>query len=229
MDPSSFRSIAFPPLEEAAPDGLLMCGGELTSDWLVSAYSQGIFPWPWVEQGREMLAWYAPDPRAVIDLETAHIPRRLQRRLRRGEFSFTVNRCFEEVVRRCALPRSRDSGTWITPRMVEAYCQLHQLGGAHSVESWSDGRLVGGLYGVSWGGFFAGESMFHEQRDASKAALAHLISLLQQYEFCLFDVQQASSHTQAFGAAMLPREVFLQRLQQALASPISFASLESRN
>ena len=218
----SLDSPVFPPVAQAEPDGLLALGGQLTPEWLVTAYAQGIFPWPVVDGEWEILAWFSPDPRAVLELDRFHVPRRLQRRLRRGEFRVTFDRCFAAVVAGCAAPRSSGGGTWITADMAAAYGRLHELGVAHSVEVWQAERLVGGLYGVALGGFFAGESMFHRVRDASKAALAALVERLRQRGFLLFDVQQQSAHLQQMGAVCLRREVFLQRLRQAVALPVSF-------
>jgi leucyl/phenylalanyl-tRNA--protein transferase len=212
----------FPPVEQAQPDGLLLVGGQLTPEWLLAAYSQGIFPWPSVGAGWEVLAWYSPDPRAVLELDAMHVPRRLQRRIRRGEFTVTWDRDFAAVVAQCAAPREAAGGTWITAEMAAAYGRLHALGHAHSVEVWQAERLVGGLYGVALGGFFAGESMFHRVRDAANVALVCLVERLRQRGFVLFDVQQASPHLQRLGAVCVPRALFLQRLQQAIALPVSF-------
>jgi leucyl/phenylalanyl-tRNA---protein transferase len=218
----SRESPHFPPVARAGPDGLLAWGGQLTPEWLTTAYTQGIFPWPVVDGRWEVLAWFSPDPRAVLELDRFHVSRRLQRRLRRGEFRITFDRCFAAVVAGCAAPRRGDAQTWITADMAAAYGRLHELGIAHSVEVWQAERLVGGLYGVGLGGFFAGESMFHRVRDASKAALARLVERLRQRGYVLFDVQQPSAHLQPMGAVCLPREVFLQRLRQAVSLPVSF-------
>ncbi len=145
-----------------------------------------------------------------------HLPRRLGRKLRNGQFQFTTNRAFQRVIRACAAPRGEELGTWITPEMIEAYCQLHQLGVAHSVEVWRDNDLVGGVYGVGFGGYFAAESMFHTASDASKAAVIHLAGHLQQQGFTLFDIQQWTPHMGRLGAQEIPRVVFLARLKKAL-------------
>jgi leucyl/phenylalanyl-tRNA--protein transferase len=169
------------------------------------------------------LAWFSPDPRAILELNAFHVSRRLQRRLRSGEFQVTFNRDFAGVIAACAAPRDAHGGTWITPSLASAYQTLHAQGHAHSVEVWQDQQLVGGVYGVALGGFFAGESMFHRRRDASKVALATLIEHLRQRGFLLLDVQQPTSHLVSLGAVTIPRSVFLRRLKQALAVPVSFA------
>jgi leucyl/phenylalanyl-tRNA---protein transferase len=212
----------FPSLREARPDGLLRVGGQLSPSWLLAAYRRGIFPWPVVDRGIEILAWFSPDPRAILPLDALHIPQRLQRRLRRSEFQVTFDRAFSAVVAACAEPRTPGGGTWITSSLAAGYEQLHTLGCAHSVEIWQDEQLVGGLYGVALGGFFAGESMFHRRRDASKVALVHLVQHLRERQFALFDVQQPSSHLRHLGAAVIRRADFLRRLKHALALPVTF-------
>ncbi|MCY2992800.1 MAG: leucyl/phenylalanyl-tRNA--protein transferase [Planctomycetota bacterium] len=219
-----FEQPYFPPVYTARPDGLLMIGGRLTPPWLVAAYSRGIFPWPVVDDDREILAWFSPDPRAILRLDTLHVSRRLQRRMQSGEFQVSFNRDFAGVISACAAPRDAHGGTWITPTLAAAYRELHELGHAHSVEVWHDEHLVGGVYGVALGGFFAGESMFHLRRDASKVALVSLVERLQQRGFSLFDVQQPTSHLVSLGAITIPRAAFLRRLKQALAHPVSFAA-----
>jgi leucyl/phenylalanyl-tRNA--protein transferase len=213
----------FPPVHKARPDGLLMVGGRLTPPWLLAAYSRGIFPWPVVDDDREILAWFSPDPRAILKLDTLHVSRRLQRRMRSGEFQVSFNRNFAGVISACAAPRDAHGGTWITSTLAAAYQKLHELGHVHSVEVWHDSQLVGGVYGVALGGFFAGESMFHLRRDASKVALVSLVERLRQRGFSLFDVQQPTAHLVSLGAITIPRAAFLRRLKQALAQPVSFA------
>jgi leucyl/phenylalanyl-tRNA--protein transferase len=199
-----------------------MLGGRLTPERVLEAYRRGIFPWPIVESGYELLAWFSPDPRAVIELDQLHVSRRLARRLRSGRFRVTCDQAFEAVVAGCAAPRARDTGTWITPDMVRVYGELHRRGHAHSVEVWHEVNLVGGLYGVSLGGFFAGESMFHRERDASKVALVALVAHLQARGFCLFDVQQATAHAVRMGACEIRRAQFLWRLGEATSLPVTF-------
>ncbi|MCA9175042.1 MAG: leucyl/phenylalanyl-tRNA--protein transferase [Planctomycetales bacterium] len=211
----------FPPLHTATEDGLLMIGGQLTVDWLLAAYRQGIFPWPCVLPEREVLAWFSPDPRAIIELPAFHASRRLQRRLRRREFRLTINESFSQVIGACAEPRG-DGGVWITADLWAAYEQLHEAGHAHSVEAWQDGSLVGGVFGMALGGYFAAESMFHRCRDASKAALCHLVEHLGARGHSLLDIQVMSEHCASLGASEIPRDQFLRRLHTALASPTSF-------
>jgi leucyl/phenylalanyl-tRNA--protein transferase len=212
----------FPPVERADSSGLLMLGGELAPEWLLEAYSHGIFPWPLVEARHELLAWFSPDPRAILELDGLYVSRRLRRRLRRGEFHFTADRAFADVVAGCAMPRSAESGVWITQSLGEAFVEFHQRGHAHSIEVWQDDRLVGGIYGVSIGGYFAGESMFHRVRDASKAAMAVLVARLRRQGFRLFDVQLSTPHLESLGAKTIPRDEFLRRLQSALQAPTNF-------
>jgi leucyl/phenylalanyl-tRNA--protein transferase len=196
-----------------------MLGGDLAPEWLLEAYRRGIFPWPLVEGRHELLAWFSPEERAILELDELYVSRRLRRRLRRGEFHFTADRAFADVVAGCAMPRSPESGVWITQSLGEAFVEFHRRGHAHSIEAWQDDRLVGGIYGVSIGGYFAGESMFHRVRDASKAAMAVLVARLRRQGFQLFDVQLSTSHLESLGAKTIPRDEFLQRLQSALEVP----------
>ena len=199
-----------------------MVGGLLTTDWLLAAYCRGIFPWPVYDGQNEILAWFSPDPRAILELDHLHVSRRLRRRLHSGRFQVTFDRDFPRVITACAEARNPGDGTWITPHLAEAYVEMHRLGAAHSVEVWEDDRLVGGLYGLALGGFFAGESMFHRVRDASKIALVCLVRHLQSRGFVLFDVQQASPHLVRMGATEIPRREFLTRLKKALELRVSF-------
>ena len=214
--------IYFPPVTTALEGGLLRVGGQLTPDWLLAAYGRGIFPWPVIEDEWEVLAWFSPDPRAVIELDGLHVSRRLARRIRSGQFQVTVNRDFSGVISGCMAPRRDDCGTWITPEIRSAYQRLHELGYAHSVEVWSETKLGGGLYGGALGGMFAGESMFHRERDASKIALFCLQSHLRQRGFTLFDIQQQTNHSKSMGAVEIPRTEFLLRLNSALTLPVTF-------
>lgn len=168
------------------------------------------------------MLWWSPDPRAILPLGGLYVSRRLSRRLRSGEFRFTVNEDFPAVIEACSEGPGREGGTWLTGEMIDAYCQLHCLGHAHSVETWTDDRLVGGVYGVSIGGFFAAESMFHRRRDASKAALAFLVERLAQRGFELLDVQMKTPHTSRLGAVDIPRNVYLRRLAAAVEMPATF-------
>jgi leucyl/phenylalanyl-tRNA--protein transferase len=212
----------FPPVSRAREDGLLLIGGYLNPAWLLAAYRQGIFPWPICDETTEILAWFSPDPRAVLEWDDLVVSRRLDRRLRSGQFRITFNRDFAGVVRGCAAPRRDDHLTWITPELAAAYEGLHRQGYAHSVEVWQADRLVGGVYGIALGGYFSGESMFHTARDASKVALVHLVRHLQQRGFVLFDIQQTSAHLTRMGATEIPRRQFLRRLQAALELPVQF-------
>src|SRR4051794_37413300 len=160
----------FPPPNATTPEGLLCIGGRLTPEWLLDAYSHGIFPWPMWED--EPIAWWSPDPRAILELDGLHVSRRLARTLGSGKFRVTFDQDFEEVIRGCATAGDRSENTWLTPAMIAPYCRMHALGHAHSAEVWHADRLVGGTYGLAIGGLFAAESMFYRERDASKVALA---------------------------------------------------------
>lgn len=209
----------FPSPDSADADGLVALGGRLTTEWLIDAYRHGIFPWPLAE---DLLAWWSPDPRGVLELEGFRVSHRLGRTCRSGRFELTVDRAFDQVVAACATSQDRTWATWITPSLRGAYLRLHEQGLAHSVEAWREGRLVGGVYGVALGGFFAGESMFYRERDASKVALAHLVERLKARGFSLFDVQQVNPHTQRLGAVEIRRTDYLQRLRRALESDATF-------
>lgn len=211
----------FPPPESADSSGLIAVGGKLTTEWLLDAYQHGIFPWP-VNEG--ILAWWSPDPRAILTFEDFHVSRRLDRTLRGGRFEVTLDTDFAGVVRGCATAADRCGATWITPAMHNAYLRLFQRGTAHSVETWYEGRLAGGVYGVAIGGMFAAESMFYRVRDASKVALVHLVRHLQARGFRLLDIQQLTPHLQRFGAKEIAREQFLARLRAALPLPVTFGS-----
>jgi len=167
--------------------------------------------------------WYDPDPRTIIPLDGFHVSRSLARRLRRGGFSVRYDTAFRQVIAQCAEPAPGREQTWISPELLEAYCRLHELGFAHSVETWIDGELAGGVYGVSIGGLFAGESMFSRRTDASKIALVHLVERLNQNCFSLFDVQFTTSHLQRFGAIEIPRLQYQEWLAQALTLDVRLA------
>ena len=205
----------FPPVRQALDGGLLMVGGDLSPERLIFAYSRGIFPW--YEQGSPIL-WWSPDPRCVLFPENIHVGSRLRRVLNSGRFRFSVDTCFDRVIRACAdTPRPGQSGTWIVPDMVEAYERLHRLGHSHSVEVWQDGELAGGLYGVRVGRAFFGESMFHWKTDASKAAVVHLAAWLRDCGVLMVDCQQTTPHMLRLGAEEIPRSVFLARLKTLCA------------
>jgi leucyl/phenylalanyl-tRNA---protein transferase len=192
----------------------------LDPETLLYAYSQGYFPMGDPDDGE--VYWYDPDPRAVIPLESFHVPRRLERTLRQGRFALRFDTAFREVMALCAAPAPGRESTWITPELLEAYTRLHELGFAHSAEAWREGRLVGGVYGVSLRGLFAGESMFSREQSASKAALVFLLGHLRARGYALFDAQFMNPHLRQFGAAELPRRVYKARLAAALARPVTF-------
>lgn len=209
--------IAFPDPFDAEPDGLLAVGGDLTPHRLVAGYSIGVFPWYHEDSPR---MWWTPDPRCILLPEEFHLPRSLARVLRTKTFSFTLDTAFSDVIRACAGPRGDYDGTWLVPEMIEAYCNLHKLGLAHSVEAWHNGELAGGLYGVSLGAVFFGESMFFHRPNASKAAFAHLVGLLRDKNFTLIDCQQVTPNLLRFGAKPVPRKEFMDRLRKALDAPL---------
>ena len=216
---SAHRSdLRFPPVDLASPEGLLAIGGDLRPERLLEAYRHGIFPW---NSGNQPILWWSPDPRTVLFPEKLHISRSLKRSLRPGQFSLTLDTKFREVMLGCAGPRPQypDGGTWITAEMLAAYTRLHELGYAHSVETWQEGQLVGGLYGVALGGAFFAESMFTHASDASKIALVSLVRQLQTWGFRLIDCQQSSPHITALGAEAIPRQNFLDHLAAALTLP----------
>lgn len=205
----------FPSVQRALrdPDGLLAIGGSLSVRRLLDAYRQGIFPW--YAAGQPVL-WWSPDPRTILFPQEIRIGRNLRRKLKRAQFRVTLDRCFGEVVAACAAPRRGQDGTWITDQMQVAYGRLHEHGVAHSVEIWDDTNLVGGLYGVSLGAIFFGESMFSLVPDASKIALAHLCAQLAAWSFHLIDCQTRTEHLMRLGAQQLPRSTFMHLLEHAL-------------
>jgi len=207
------REIAFPPAERASPEGVVAFGAEPSAERLLAAYERGIFPWP--HEGLPLL-WFSPDPRFVLDLGRAHVPGSLRKRMRRGEYEVRADTAFAEVMRGCrAAPRPGQRGTWITDAMIEGYTGLHRLGFAHSVECYRDGELVGGLYGVSIGRMFTGESMFARAPDASKVAFATLLGNLVAWDFAFVDCEVYTDHLARFGAEEWPRRRFLAALAEA--------------
>jgi leucyl/phenylalanyl-tRNA--protein transferase len=210
-------SLAFPEHRVATADGLLALGGDLSVPRLLSAYRSGIFPW-----SDDPITWWSPDPRAIFDLAAFRPPRRLEAKLRRCPFEITLDRDFSQVIRACAKPAPGRESTWIGPRFQEAYIALHRAGHAHSLEVWAEKELVGGIYGVSIGGFFAGESMFHRVTDASKIALCKLMDHLRARGFSLFDTQVLSPLTARLGAIEIRRADYLRRLAAALRSNVRF-------
>jgi leucyl/phenylalanyl-tRNA--protein transferase len=204
----------FPDPDEAEPEGLLAVGGDLGLPRLLTAYANGIFPW--FNHGDPIL-WWSPDPRCILEPERLHVPKSLRRVLNSQRFRITVDQAFAEVMRGCAeAERPTGRGTWILPDMVRAYTEMHRAGFAHSVEAWEGKELAGGIYGVSLGGVFFGESMFYRRPNASKVALVTLMRLLERWGFDFMDCQQTTRHALRFGAREVPRREFLQRLHQAL-------------
>lgn len=210
-----YSELLFHP-ELADDSGLVAVGGDLQPARLLEAYRRGVFPW---YDASDPICWWSPDPRAIFELDGLHIGRRLARTIRAQRFTCTVNQDFAGVLHGCA---DRAEGTWITPEMRRAYTRLHELGHAHSIETWCGCELAGGLYGVALGGLFAGESMFARRSDASKVALAFLVQRLRQRGFRLFDIQFLTEHTARLGAIEIPRTDYLVRLKQALAQVVRF-------
>lgn len=208
---------AFPSIRSAlaVPNGLLAAGGDLGTERLLCAYERTIFPW--YDHGQPIL-WWSPDPRCVLmPPGDFHVSRRLRRTLRHGGFTVTCNRAFERVIRACGAPRNGQTGTWITPEMIAAFCRLHEEGWAHSVEVWLDRRLVGGIYGVAIGRAFFGESMFSRTTDASKVAMLALCRQLARHGFDVLDCQLVSPHLLTLGARPMPRSEFAALLATACA------------
>lgn len=215
-----------PDPEDAAPDGLLAVGGDLSRERLLRAYSLGIFPW---YSEDSPILWWSPDPRLVLRPGDLHISRSLARVIKKNIFTFTVNAAFDEVIRACAEnPRKGQSGTWITSEMIEAYSDLHRAGFALSGECWRDGMLAGGIYGVLLGRIFFGESMFSRENNASKVALVRLCGFLAKRGVELIDCQVETSHLRSLGARTMPRRAFLRELRRGLRSSQSGAPV-SRN
>ena len=207
-------SISFPAPDVAEDDGLLAIGGDLSKERLLLAYESGIFPW--YSEGYPIM-WFSPDPRLIFELGGLHVSKSLTKTIKSGVFEMRFDTAFEEVMRLCAATaRKGQEGTWITGDMLEAYAGLHHEGYAHSVEIYREEELVGGLYGVSMGGVFFGESMFHKERDASKVALYHLDRFLALNGFDFIDSQVPNSHMMSLGGKEIPREEFLSRLEKSL-------------
>lgn len=205
------------PSPELAEDGLLAVGGDLRPERLLRAYSEGIFPW--YSEGQPIL-WHSPDPRFVLTPESLHVPRRLRKLIRSRPYRLSLDTRFGEVIRACSeAPRPGQDGTWITAEMIDAYEELHRRGVAHSVEAWTGDELVGGLYGLSLGGAFFGESMFALASDASKVALVALVEQLGRWSIRLIDCQVHTDHLARFGAEPWPRADYLAALEHALRQP----------
>ena len=208
----------FPPVSKAlkSPNGLLCAGGDLSPERLIDAYSHGIFPW--FSDGDPIL-WWSPDPRMVLYPDELRVSRSLRKTVAKGAYETRYDTAFRDVMEACAAPRDGQGGTWILPEMVEAYTRLHEMGFAHSVESWQDGELVGGLYGIAMGKVFFGESMFSRAPDASKVALVHLADRLRRADFAVIDCQQATAHLASLGAREIPRKEFATRVQESIQYP----------
>ncbi len=209
------KDIRFPPVELASREGLLAVGGDLSVARLLEAYRHGIFPW--YNDGQPIL-WWSPDPRTVLLPDRLKVSRSLRKNARSGKFCVTFDRCVAEVMRACAGPRRKqpNGGTWISSAMIDAYVELHRGGHAHSVETWQNDRLVGGLYGVALGGAFFGESMFSHVPDASKVALLYAARQLERWSYAFIDCQLPSAHLERMGAQSIPRKVYLALLRAAL-------------
>lgn len=207
-------SVEFPDVEWALndPNGLLAVGGDLEPERLLSAYRHGIFPW--YSEGQPIL-WWSPDPRAVLMLDDLKCSRSLKKSLRSAGFSNSIDQAFNDVITSCAqVPRRDQDGTWISPAMQTAYIDLHRAGHAHSIETWHEGQLVGGLYGLAIGPFFFGESMFSLRTDASKVALYFLTEHLKKFDFCLIDCQVPNPHLASLGVKAMKRREFIQILSK---------------
>ena len=206
--------IEFPDPTSSTEDGLLAAGGDLSPERLIEAYSKGVFPW--YSDGQPIL-WFSPDPRMMLYPDHFKCSTSLQRDIQSNRFEIRIDTVFREVIHSCAsAPRPGQEGTWITPDMIDAYIEMHQLGYAHSFETFHKGSLVGGLYGLSLGAAFFGESMFHIKSNASKIALSHLVTFAKKHGFDFIDAQAPSSHLQGLGATLVPRNRFLEELQCSL-------------
>lgn len=206
------EEILFPPIELAEPDGLLAVGGDLSPERLIEAYRSGIFPW---YTDDTPILWWSPAPRLVLFPEEFHAPKRFQRLLRQNPFTVKADTDFRQVIMRCSEKRAPNRlETWITEDMLEAYCHLYELGYAHSIECWSNDKLVGGLYGIALDRVFFGESMFSDQNNSSKVALASLVSYAKKTGICLIDCQIRTEHLIKLGAHEISRSTFHKYLEE---------------
>lgn len=202
---------AFPPVDAADEDGLLMIGGRPTPQRVIEAYTKGIFPW---YEDDDLPLWFSPDPRFVLFPEKLHTSRSMKKLLAQNKFSFAIDTAFEDVIAACAYTkRSGQSGTWITPQMAAVYTKLHQQGFAHSAEAWQNGKLVGGMYGIRLGRVFFGESMFSREANASKFAFLRFVQHLHADGVALMDCQVYTPHVESLGAELIPRSDYLQLLK----------------
>lgn len=209
--------VRFPDPKRARRDGLLAVGGDMLPGTLIRAYARGIFPW-----SVNPITWWSPDPRAIFEIDLFELPKRAQRYLRSEMFEITFDTAFQKVMEACARPAPGREDTWISREFVVSYTRLFQMGFAHSAEVWRKGELIGGVYGVTLGGLFAGESMFHTFSNASTVALGALMERLRQREFALFDTQVITPHTERLGAVEIPRAEYLERLRAALKKTCLF-------
>tara|TARA_B100000686_G_scaffold334765_1_gene402464 strand:+ start:352 stop:1050 length:699 start_codon:yes stop_codon:yes gene_type:complete len=210
--------LIFPPLEDALvePNGLLAAGGDLSPERMIMAYRCGIFPW---FNENDPILWWSPDPRMVLFPNEFKISRSLSKTLRKKNYEIKVDSAFKDVIRSCAAPRKKQSGTWIHSDMIKAYITLHKMGLAHSVETWIDGKLVGGLYGISHGKIFFGESMFSQIDNASKIAFSYLVKQLEHWGYFIIDCQIKTPHLASFGAREIPRKEFSRILEKSEKYP----------
>jgi leucyl/phenylalanyl-tRNA--protein transferase len=218
MIPWLYPGDAFPPLTQALqePNGLLAAGGDLSPQRVIDAYRHGIFPW--FNPGEPIL-WWSPDPRMVLFPAELKVSRSLRKTLKKRDYEVRVDTAFREVMRNCAAPRDGQPGSWISEEMIAAYGRLHAMGLAHSVETWCNGELVGGLYGIALGKMFYGESMFSRATDASKIAFVHLVRQLERWGFGMIDCQMKTAHLASLGAREIPRGEFVQRLGLLIELP----------
>jgi len=209
--------LIFPPPHLASDSGLLAIGGDLSPERLLLAYRMGIFPW---FSAGDPILWWSPSPRLILELDGLSISKRLKRTIRQGVFEVTLDNAFSQVITSCArVPRREEDSTWITPEMIAAYNRMHELGFAHSVECWHESKLAGGLYGMSMGGIFFGESMFSTISNSSKVALAYLTEQLKKWGFAFIDCQVKNDHLVRLGAIEISREIFQERLAAAIKRP----------
>ncbi len=211
------QRLRFPDPRGADADGFVAVGGDLSVERLLLAYRSGIFPWT-----AEPVTWWSPNPRGIFEFDAFHVSRSLARVIRQGIFRVTIDAAFRAVMEGCAAPAPGRRSTWITREFLESYTELHRQGYAHSIECWDRTQLAGGVYGVSIGGFFAGESMFHRVSNASKVALFHLVQHLRKCDFELFDIQMLTPITEQLGGITIPRTEYLKRLSHAVEKPVSF-------
>ena len=211
------KELRFPDPRLADAEGLVSVGGDLSVQRLLLAYRSGIFPWT-----THPITWWSPNPRGILELDHFHVSRSLAKIIRKGLFRVTRDQAFQQVMKGCAASAPGRRDTWISPQFIAAYTALHQQGHAHSFECWEGRRLVGGIYGVAVGAFFAGESMFHRASNASKVALFHLVEHLRQQGFVLFDLQMLTPITSQLGGETILREAYLQRLADAVSRDCSF-------